>query len=151
MNNKTNSPWVIFIPDYKRWVCDHILKAADIALRPKVIAPFEEANEFIEKVKIDFSAQENCFGIKSLATQSIPSPELLIKDHNKTNKKGKFLTRLVFLATNFNRRFSKLSYLGIQRMQDKVKVNHWRFTIVQASELKERLEYLEMKRYIVTI
>ena len=50
--DKNNSTRVIQIEDCKWWVSDHLLKAADLALRPKVIALFEEANVLIEKVKM---------------------------------------------------------------------------------------------------
>ena len=51
--NKSNK-----IEDYKQWVSDHLLKAADLALCPKVVALFEDVNELLEKVKIKLSVQE---------------------------------------------------------------------------------------------
>ena len=59
--DKTNSTRLIIIYQYKRWVSNHLLKAADIALRPIVIDLFEEANELIEKLKMDFLGQEEQF------------------------------------------------------------------------------------------
>ena len=53
---------------YKRWVSDHMLKAACLALCPKVITLFGETNELIEKVKMDLSVQEENFVRQSLAT-----------------------------------------------------------------------------------
>ena len=41
--------------DYKRWVYDHLLKVADLAIHPKVMALFEDANILIDKVKIKLS------------------------------------------------------------------------------------------------
>ena len=49
------------ISEYKWWVSNHILKAADIALRPKVIELSEEANELIDKLKMDLLYQEEQF------------------------------------------------------------------------------------------
>ena len=53
--DKTNSTRMINIEDYKRWVSDHLQKAADLALRPKVMALFENANLLLEKVKMELS------------------------------------------------------------------------------------------------
>ena len=47
--------------------------------------------------------------------------------------------------------FSKIGYLGIKRCLDKGKVNYSRFSIVQASDLKERLEEKKLVREEVTI
>ena len=54
-------------------------------------------------------------------------------------------------ATNFTATFSKIRYLGIKRCLDKGKVNYSQDSIVQASDLKERLEELRLKREEVTI
>ena len=89
---------------------------------------------------MELSVQEGNFVRQSLATKSIPAPKLLIKDHKTINEKGEFTTRLVIPATNFTTTFSKIGYLGIKRCLDKGKVNYSRFSIVQASDLKERLE-----------
>ena len=86
-----------------------------------------------------------------LATKAIPDPTLLIKDQKTINEKGEFLTRLVIPATNFTATFSKIGYLGIERCLDKGKVKYSRFSIVQASDLKERLEEKNLVREEVTI
>ena len=74
-----------------------------------------------------------------------------IKDHKTINDKGEFPTRLVIPATNFTATFSKIVYLGIKRCLDKGKVNYSRFSIVQASDLKEGLEEKKLVREEVTI
>ena len=149
--DKTNSTKVIQIEDYKRWVSDHFSKAADLALRAKVVALSEDANILLDKVKMELSVQEENFVRQSLATKAIPAPKLLIKDHKTINEKGEFPTRLVIPATNFTATFSKIGYLGIKRCLDKGKVNYSRFSIVQASDLKERLEEKNLVREEVTI
>ena len=127
------------------------MKAADLALRAKVVALFEDANSLLDKVKMELSVQEENFVRQSLATKAIPAPKLLIKDHKTINEKGGFPTRLVIPATNFTAAFSKMCYLGIKRCLDKGKVNYSRFSIVQASDLKERLEKKNLVREEVTI
>ena len=88
---------------------------------------------------------------QSLAARAILSQKLLIKDHNKINGKGKFTTRLAIPATNFTSYFSKLVYLGIIRILDKEKLNYSQFTIVQASDLKNVFEELDINIDGVTI
>ena len=83
--DKTNATRVIKIEYYKRWVSAHLQKAADLALRPKVMALYENANLLLEKVKLDLSIKEEEFVRQSLATRDIPSPKLLIKDHMTIN------------------------------------------------------------------
>ena len=120
--DKTNSTRVIKIEDYKLWVSDHLHKAANLALRPKVMAIYENVNLLPEKVKLDLSVKEEKFVRQYLATRAIPSPKLLIKDHKTISEKREFPTRLVIPATNFTATFSNIGYLGIKRCLDKVKV-----------------------------
>ena len=61
----------IKIEDYKRWVSAHLQKAADLALRPKVMALYENANLLLEKVKLDLSVKEEEFVRQLLATKAI--------------------------------------------------------------------------------
>ena len=58
---------------------------------------------------------------------------------------------MVIPATNFTATFSKISYLGIKRCLDKGKVNYSRNSIVQASDLKETLEEMELNKEEVAI
>ena len=48
--------------------------AVDLALRPKVIALFEDAKQLLEKVKMDLSVQEENLVRQLLPTRAIPSP-----------------------------------------------------------------------------
>ena len=86
-----------------------------------------------------------------IASKTIPPPKLLIKDHKAPNKEGEFPTRLVVPATNFTAGFSKLGYKGIQGMFERNNINYSKRTIIQSSDLKEKLEELEIKRSEVTI
>ena len=58
---------------------------------------------------------------------------------------------MVIPATNFTATFSKIGYLGINRCLDKGKVNYSRNSIVRASDLKETLEELGLRKEEVTI
>eukprot|EP00957_Ditylum_brightwellii_P115938 8843043-Ditylum_brightwellii.AAC.1 len=54
--------------------------------------------------------------------------------------------RLVIPATNFTVSFSKLGYKGIKKVLDDHGVNYSKHTIIQSSNLKEKLEALKWKR-----
>ena len=43
-------------------------------------------------------------------------------------------------VTNFNATFSNIGYLGIKNITDKVKVNYSQFTVIEAYDLKDKLE-----------
>ena len=58
---------------------------------------------------------------------------------------------MVIPATKFTATFSNIGYLGINRCLDKGKLNYSQVYIVQASDLKERIEELKVKRDKVTI
>ena len=142
---------VIKIKDYRRQVSENLLKAADLDLRLKVVSLVEDANTLLDKVKMKLSFQEGKFVRQSLATRDIPYSKLLIKDNKTINQKGESPKRLVIPATEVTATFSKIGYLGIKRCLDNIKVNYSRVSIVQASDLKERLEELKINRDEVTI
>jgi hypothetical protein len=75
----------------------------------------------------------------------------LIKDRKKASSTGEFPTRLVVPAQNFTSAFPKLGYLAIQWILDSNHVDFSKRTIVQASDLKEKLESLHICRDDVTI
>ena len=97
-------------------------------------------------MKLDLSVKEEEFVRQLIAKKVIPSPKLLIKYHKTINENGEFPTRLVIPATNFTLTFSKIGYLGINRCLYKGKVNYSRNSIVQASDLKETLEEMGLKK-----
>ena len=57
----------------------------------------------------------------------------------------------IHITTNFTATFSKIGYLGTKRFLDKGKVKYSRKSIVQASDLKETLEEMGLKKEEVTI
>ena len=69
---------------------------------------------------------------ESLKMKSIPTPKLLIKDHKKPNKNGKFPTRLVIPAINFAATFAKVGYLGLKAILGNHQVKYKKYTITQA-------------------
>eukprot|EP00957_Ditylum_brightwellii_P136405 10403560-Ditylum_brightwellii.AAC.1 len=59
--------------------------------------------------------------------------------------------RLVIPATNFTASFSELGYMGIKKVLDDHGVNYSKHTIVQSSNLKEKLEKCRLKQNEVTL
>ena len=64
---------------------------------------------------------------------------------------GKYPTRLVIPATDFSATFTKVGYLGLKNLLEKNEINYTKFTIVQASQVKEEWEILNGKRNEFTI
>eukprot|EP00957_Ditylum_brightwellii_P060355 4582893-Ditylum_brightwellii.AAC.1 len=83
---------------------------------------------------------------EGIASKAIPQPQLLIKDHKELESDGEYPKRLVIPATNFTAALSKVGYMAIQQVLDRNKVNYNRFTIVQSSDLKEKLEGLGLTK-----
>ena len=76
---------------------------------------------------------------------------LLIKDHKKKNAEGVFPTRIIVPATNFTAGFAKLGYLGIKRIFNKENINYFSATIVQASDMKGKVEKKNFKENEVMV
>ena len=95
--------------------------------------------------------KEFLFLCESINSKSIPTPKLLIKDHKNPEKSGNFPSRLVVPATNFAAGFPRIGYLGIKRIFNENDIVYNNNTIIQASDLKEDLEKLALKRDETTI
>jgi len=97
------------------------------------------------------SEDEAGFITETIKSRDIPTPKLLIKDHKTMKPDGSFPTRLVVPATNFTAAFPKVGYIGIKSIFDKNEIVYDRTTIIQASDLKGKLEKLNLKQNEVTI
>ena len=82
--------------------------------------------------------------VAALESRAIPTPRLLIKNH-KPRRNGEYPTRLVVPATNFTAGFANLGYRGIKALFENHGVTFDRHTIVQASDLKGKLEGLNIR------
>ena len=71
---------------------------------------------------------------------------LLIKDHKKPDKNGDYPSRLVVPAKNFMAGFPHVGQHGIKKILDRNSVYYSRKTIVQASDLKQKLEKIDITR-----
>ena len=111
----------------------------------------DDAKDFLKQINFLLSEKEIEFIEEALFLKAIPQPQLLVKDHKDPDEEGKFPTRLVIPATNFTAAFSKLGYMGIKKVLDDHGVNYAKYTIIQSSDMKEKLEKLELKRNKVTL
>ena len=149
--DKTNSFEVVPINKYKVWVEEHLETSAKEIDIERIIEIFELAEELKEKNRDILSDREFTFLEKNLLTKNIPTPKSIIKDHKKANKDGEFPSRLIVPANNFTSCFPRLGYLGIKRILDHHSVEYAKNTITQASDLKEELETLRIRKKEVTI
>jgi hypothetical protein len=82
----------------------------------------------------------------------IPSSGRSIYDSNgldyKKKQAGEWINRMVVPATNVTAGFSNAGYRGIKHLLDKNEVNYTRKTIIQASDLKEKIEHTRRVQFI---
>ena len=83
--------------------------------------------------------------------QGNPHAKVLIKDHKTPDEQGRFPTCLAAPATNFTAGFPKLGHLGIKQIFDSNNVDHGSRNIVQAVNLKTKLEEVELNSDNATI
>jgi hypothetical protein len=101
-----------------------------------------DASDFLDSIAHLLSRDEKKYIEHSIHSRALPTPKLLVKDH-KPPKGGDLPTRLIIPASNFTSAFPKMGgYLAIKRIFDDNKVPYATKTIVQVSDLKERLETL---------
>jgi hypothetical protein len=103
---------------------------------------FESGQDLLEDMERLMEENEFALVKKSLSSKQIPTPLLLIKDHKKPcSTTGDHPTRLIVHAQNFTSAFPKLGYLAIHKILDtKNKFDYLKRTIIQASDLKTKLE-----------
>ena len=144
--DKTNSFQVVPIGKYKEWVAAHLETSAKEISITRIIEIFDLAVEMQMKYRDILSDKEFTFLERNLLTKNIPTPKLIIKDHKKANQSGEYPSRLIVPANNFTSAFPRLGYLGIKRILDSHKINYEHHTITRASNLKEKLEELEIQK-----
>jgi hypothetical protein len=103
--------------------------------------------------KVSKNSLKNLSSLKQslLKSKSIPSPKLLIKDHQPLDAWGVYPTHLVIPATDFTSAYPKMGYLGIKRIFDEAKIDYSKKTIVQALTVKSHLKTLGINKYAHTL
>ena len=149
--DKTNSFRVMEVDEYSQQVLEHLKKSGKEIPRSRLIEVEEQANNLLEQIQNNLTENEAAFIRQTLKSKAIPSPKLLIKDHKKVGKNGKFPTRLVVPANNFTSAFPRMGYLGIKKILDDNRINYMKKTIIQASDLKEKIETMNITNHNSTI
>ena len=111
----------------------------------------EDDKVLVNAIRLRTSKNEVGHINESLKTKSIPTPKSLIKYHKELTSMGDFQTRLVIPSTKFSDTFAKVGYLGLKNTLEENEINYTKFTIVQASKVKEEWEVLNWKINEVTI
>jgi len=149
--DKTNSYRLVPIEKYKKWVLGHLQTSAKRIERERISEIFELANTTCDKFQDILDDKETIFLKSTLKTKNIPTPKLIIKDHKDPDEEGDYPNRLIVPANNFTSAFPRLGYLGIKRIFDANNIEYEKRTISQASNLKEEIEKLDIKRKEVTV
>ena len=112
---------------------------------------FDEAKQLLLKLQDLLSENEFNYINETIESHAIPTPKTLIKDHKKQLPDGTYPTRLVVPANNFAAGFANVGYRGIKKCFEKYNINYTKTTIIQASDVKQKLEKLNIKKDDVTI
>ena len=94
---------------------------------------------------------EIAFLTEKLMSKGVPVPKILVKDHKKPDSDGHYPTRFVCPAANFTAGFPKLGYKGIEKNFKDNEVIFGTRNIIQASDLKSKLESLRLTPTNATI
>jgi hypothetical protein len=142
--DETNSFHLVDSQDYIRWVKGHLDASAKVVSRHHLMDILESGKELLDDLEGLMGKKEYKFVKQSLLSRKIPTPSLLIKDHKKASSTGEFPTRLVVPAQNFTSAFPKLGYIAVHQILDSNHVDYSKRTIIQASNLKEKLKSLHI-------
>eukprot|EP00957_Ditylum_brightwellii_P206375 15348099-Ditylum_brightwellii.AAC.1 len=110
----------------------------------------QDAIAFAKKLENLLNTNEFACLMENLNGHAIPEPQLLIKDHEK-KKNGHCPTRLIIPATNFAAKITKIGCLGVKKIFHDKGISYNKYTIQQASHLKEKLEKLHLRKNDATI
>ena len=122
------------------------MKSAREIESERVVEICEDAKVLVDAIGFKMSKNEVWHINEPLKTKAIPTPKLLIKDHKKLTSMGGFPTRLLTPATDFSSTFAKFGYLGLKNILENNEINYIKFTIFQASQVKEEWDILNWKR-----
>ena len=149
--DKTNSFRVVSKASYNDWMLSHLAADAIEIPRSRLTEVKDEAMWLLDSEGRDLSSSELAFIQQSLESCAVPTPLLFIKDHQAPTATGDFRTRFVVPASNFVSALPKLGYKGIQRIFENNGIVTNKFTIIQSSDLKQKLESYALSKDDVTI
>ena len=149
--DKTNSYQLVSLQLHVDQVQHHLQLHGKAILPARLVEVQNQAWTLLEDIKPILSPKEAQFIDQSIKSKAIPTPKLLIKDHKDPDALGHYPTRLIVPASNFVSAFPKMGYLGIKRIMDANRVAYDSKTIIQASDLKTKLETLHLSAKNCTI
>ena len=149
--DKTNSVILMEVSKYRTEVRSLLAKEAVVSSYAHLQDTHKKALDKLETIKPILSESEFNYVKSTITKRAIPTVQLLVKDHKKKNEHGDFPTRLVVPAKNFTAGFPHVGQRGIKEILDRNKINYMKKTIVQALDLKQKLEALNITRSDYTI
>jgi len=143
--NKTITFKTIGVDNYKTQVLDHLHESATEIPRAQLQNKFNEAKKLLHIHEDILSDDEYNYIDEKINSRAIATPKLLIKDHKKQKENGTYPTRLICPADNFIAAFPNIGYRGIRNILNKHNINYSKKTIIQAVDVKNKLEKLNIK------
>jgi hypothetical protein len=134
--DKTNSCVLLKTDDLKRLTLKHLEKDAVPTTHTHLKEVQKEARAKLDTFQDMLSENEYNYIKQTINKASIPTVQLLVKDHKDKDSNGDYPTRLVVPAKNFTAGFPHVGQHGIRHILDRNEIDYSKKTIIQASDLK---------------
>ena len=145
--DKTNSDVVLRTKDYIEHVVKHLKEDAVLTTRDKLKEAKERAKLKLKNFRNLFSESEYNYIKSTINKCSVPTVHLLIKDHKDKDKiNHHYPSRLVTPAKNFTSAFPHVGQRGLKQILDRNKIPYSKKNIIQASDLKDQLELMAIRK-----
>ena len=149
--DKTNTFRLMDLHSYCSQMKVHLLSNGKPALRSTLVKVQKDALAFISSKEGILSPAELAYATSVIKSCRVPTPKLLVKDHKKQDPHGNYPTRLVIPASNFVAAIPHLGYKGIKNLLEEFKIPYMSKIIIQASDLKETLEEMNLHKSTCTL
>ena len=142
--DKTNTFRLVDLHSHCSQTKVHLLSNGKPALRSTMVKTQKDALAFVQSKQSILSPAELVHATSVIKSCGVPTPKLLVKDHKKQDPHGNCPTRLVILASNFIAAIPHLGCQGIKNLLEEFKIPCVDRIIIQASDLKETLEAMNL-------
>jgi hypothetical protein len=137
--DKTNSFRLIPIAKYIDQMQQHLSTNAKVIPHDCLTTVVDDASYLLNSLSHILSTTEKQYIEHFIQSRAIPTPKLLIKDHEKP-KGGVYPTRLVIPASNFTSTFPKMGYFGIKGILESHGIQYTSSTIGHYKSVAEWME-----------
>ena len=150
-NHETNSIELMKTTLYSIQGTTHLTEDAVKTTHTHLQEIFEITNEKLESFRDLLDDKEFKYIKSTISKHNIATVCPLVKDHNNKDENGNPSTRLVVPTNNFTAGFPHVGQKEIKDIIDWNNINYSKKTTVQVSDLKQKLEELDISRSTHTL